>query len=183
MDRQQPRGGRRLDVFFHRAGRHRNGNNLFRLALRRLRDVGGEVIHAQAGETRHAYRFCQRNVEWLACARGDKTLVNFQRDAAVLLRRAQILGMHVRIEFQLVLTHGEFSGLAAHAPGTIGLPGKLQRDAFFQFAAVDRMRKINIEHRFFQRGIGWVLIELGAGDFCEQRRGLKFHRVRGQPNL
>ena len=183
VDRQQPRRGRGFDVFFHGAGRHRDGDYLLRLAFRRLRDVGTEIRHAQTREPRNAYRFCQRVVEWPAFARSDHAFFDFQRDAAVLLRCAQILRMHVSIEFQLVLTHGEFGGLAAHAPGAVGLPGKLQRDAFFQLAAVDRMRKINIEHRFFQRGIGWVLIELSAGDFCEQRRGLKFHRVRGQPNL
>ena len=183
IERQQPRGGRGLDFFFHGAGRHRNGNNLLRFSLHRLRDVGAEILHAQTREARYAQRFGQRNVKWLACPRGEQTFIHFDGDAAVLLRRAEIFGMHVCIQFQLVLTHREFGGLPPHAPSAVGLSGELQRDAFFHFAAVDWMRKINIKHRFFQRRIGRILVELCTGNFCQQRRCLKFHRVRGQPNL
>ena len=147
VDRQQPGAGGVLDIFFHRAGRYRNRNNLLWLALCTLRDIDGQLAHGQAGEPGNAYRLRQRRIECLTRARSDEAFFHFDCDTAILLWCAQRFRMHISVKFQLVIGDGEFGRLAAHAPDAFGLASELQQDAFFKLRAIDRMGEINIEHR------------------------------------
>ena len=183
VDRQQPCTGRTFDVLLQRACGNRCRDDLFRFVLCGHRHVRCDLRHAQTRQSGYTHNLRQCFVKRLATANGHHAFVYIQFNAAVFLRRGEIFGMDKGIELEFVVGDRELGAFAPDPPYALALSGELERDTFFKFGAVYRMREVDIEYGLFQRRIGRVLIELRAHDLADECRRLKFWRVASQHDL
>ena len=91
--------------------------------------------------------------------------------------------MDVCIDFEFVIGDFEFFIIRADAEYHAVAAFFTQYDAFLEISGIHRMREVDCRHNLLRRRIGWVLIELRFGDFCDKRCGAKLCLIIFQPHL